>query len=77
MTTTDKAKTLASFKADVLKSNDNQLAIRKEIKRIIEALLFSYSEPISLKKLRAVINTTYPYDNQQLLTLIKEFSRRI
>lgn len=46
----------------------------KEIKRIIEALLFASSEPILLEKLREVIATTYPIRSREVERLVGELS---
>lgn len=45
---------------------------RLEIKRIVEALLFSATEPISLKKLREVVSDHLPIPNRSLHTLLGE-----
>lgn len=41
-----------------------------EIKRIIEALLFASGEPLSLQKMREIIETSYPISTRELRTLI-------
>lgn len=45
---------------------------RFEIKRIVEALLFSATEPIPLKKLREVISDHLPIPTRSLHTLLSE-----
>jgi segregation and condensation protein B len=47
----------------------------QEIKRIIEALLFSSSEAISLDKLREVINSSYPVKSREVAKLLEELSQ--
>ncbi len=46
-----------------------------EIKRILEALLFSSSEPLSLQKLREVIETSFPLTPRELRTAIEELGQ--
>jgi segregation and condensation protein B len=43
-----------------------------EVKRIVEALLFATSEPISLQKLQEIIETTHPIKAKKLKELIDE-----
>lgn len=44
----------------------------REIKRILEALLFSSSEAVPLEKLREVISATYPIRSRELANLLDE-----
>lgn len=46
-----------------------------EIKQIIEALLFSSSEPLSLKKIKEIIQTTYPIQTKTLTKIIGEMKQ--
>jgi segregation and condensation protein B len=43
-----------------------------QIIRIIEALLFSTKEPLTLDKIRSIITTTYPISPSKLLELIQQ-----
>lgn len=47
----------------------------REIKRIIEALLFTSSEPVSLSKLKDIIQTHYPIRTAELKRLIETLSK--
>lgn len=47
----------------------------REMKRIIEALLFASSEPLSLQKLKEVIQTHYPVRSGELKKLIETLSQ--
>ncbi len=47
----------------------------REIKRIIEALLFASSDPLSLQKLKEVIQTQYPIRSPELKKLIEKLSQ--
>lgn len=47
----------------------------QEIKRIIEALLFSSSEALSLEKIKEVIDASYPIRTRELQQLVEELSR--
>jgi len=46
-----------------------------EIKRILEALLFSTSEAVPLEKLREVITAAYPIKSRELEKLIEELAQ--
>lgn len=43
----------------------------REIKRIIEAVLFASNEPIALQKIKEIIQTQYPIRSQELQKLIQ------
>jgi segregation and condensation protein B len=47
----------------------------REMKRIIEALLFASSEPLPLQKLKEVIQTHYPVRSSELKKLIETLSQ--
>lgn len=47
---------------------------KKQLKTIIEALLFSTSEPINTEKLKSIINSAYPISNKEIESLIEEMS---
>ena len=47
---------------------------QEEVKRIIEALLFSSSESLSLEKMREVIGSSYPIRTRELHRLIAELN---
>lgn len=51
---------------------ENNLIVQKNIKRALEALFFASAEPLSIKKLRQIIEIKYPVDNKALTTLIAE-----
>lgn len=55
-------------------AQSTSLRREKEIKRIIEALLFASNSPLTLDKLREIITTTYPIRNRDLQKLMKELS---
>lgn len=46
-----------------------------EIKRILEALLFSTNEALSLTKLKEIVSTVYPITSRDLETLIHELGK--
>jgi segregation and condensation protein B len=48
---------------------------KQEIKRIIEGLLFSCNDPLSLDKIREVIYSSYPLKSQELIELIHELKK--
>lgn len=53
----------------------NEIHLIKEIKRIIEALLFSSSEPLSLSRIKEIIETFYPLNSsEELKAIIQELS---
>ena len=61
------------LKTDIEKSTSNQELERStKIKRIIEALLFSSNEPISLQKLKEIINSDILIRKDELKELVKE-----
>lgn len=45
---------------------------KKLLKRILEALLFSSADPLSLDKLKEIISTSYPIRSKEVLSLIQE-----
>lgn len=45
---------------------------RKEIKKIIEALLFSTSEPLTLSKIKEIVEITYPIKTDDIRHYIEE-----
>ncbi len=45
---------------------------KKLLKRILEALLFSSADPLSLDKLKEIISSSYPIRSKELLSLIQE-----
>lgn len=47
---------------------------KKQIKTIIEALLFSTSEPLNIEKLKSIVNTAYPSSNKEIEALIEELN---
>lgn len=47
----------------------------QQIKQIVEALLFSSSEALSLDKLREIINATFPIRSRELKKLIEGLAR--
>lgn len=47
----------------------------REMKRIIEALLFASSEPLPLQKLKEVVQTQYPVRSAELKKLLKNLSQ--
>jgi segregation and condensation protein B len=51
------------------------LTREKEVKRIIEALLFASSEALSLDKLKEIITTSYPVRSREVEKLIEELSQ--
>ncbi|MCH9611373.1 MAG: Segregation and condensation protein B [Chlamydiales bacterium] len=53
-------------------SQTNTPTKESQIKRILEALLFSCSESISIDKLKEVISSTYPIGKRELRRLIDE-----
>lgn len=56
-----------------LSSSDTNAKTRKwEIKRIIEALLFSAVDPLSLEKIKEIIHSTYPLSLKELQSYIEE-----
>lgn len=56
-------------------SERKHLSREREIKRIIEALLFASSEAISLSKLKDIIGITYPIRSRELEALIEELKQ--
>ena len=63
------------FEKNVTESHDAKGITRKsEIKRIVEALLFSSGEPLTLEKLKEIISSNYPVSRSELKEFIKELS---
>lgn len=63
------------FEKNITEAADTKALTRKnEIKRIIEALLFSSSEPLTLEKLKEIITSNYPVARLELKELIKELA---
>lgn len=54
----------------VPQGTDESCTRKEEIKRIIEALLFSTSDPLPLQKLKEIIQTSYPIRTQEVLEII-------
>ena len=52
----------------------NYLTKPKEIKRIIEGLLFSSSDPISIEKMKEIIATLYPIKKKDIKIYIDELN---
>lgn len=48
---------------------------KEEISRILEALLFASSEPLSLQKLREILSETYPVSARELRALLEELEK--
>jgi segregation and condensation protein B len=64
------------FEKEIEKSHSATSQSRKvEIKRILEALLFSSSEPVPFDKLKEIISSTYPLTRQELKDLIADLSK--
>ena len=53
----------------------SKLTREQEIKRILEALLFSSSEALPLDKLREIISLSYPIKSREVLELIEELAK--
>lgn len=49
--------------------------MRQHAKRIVEALLFASSEPLSFNKIREILDTFHPYKPSQLRNLILELQQ--
>lgn len=47
----------------------------KEIKRILEGLLFSSSEPVTLEKMREIISTLYPIKTREIKTFLDDLNK--
>jgi segregation and condensation protein B len=60
------------FEQQIEKGTGAPLSRTKEIKRIIEALLFSTNEPIELERFREIIETAFPIRRLELKQLIEE-----
>lgn len=52
--------------------NENPTAIRFRIKRIIEALLFASSDPLSFCKIREITDSYYPHKPMVLRQILEE-----
>lgn len=57
-------------KIDITK--ETSFTRKQEIKRIIEALLFSSSEPLKLDKIKEVIDSSYPVSGKEISQLIDD-----
>jgi segregation and condensation protein B len=55
-------------------SERSHVSRNQEIKRILEALLFSSSEALPLEKLREVIHMTYPIRSREVANLLEELA---
>lgn len=65
-----------NFFEETVQSVSHKTPSRKdEIKRIIEALLCSSSEPIAIEKLKAIIQTSYPIHIQEIRKLLTELQK--
>lgn len=53
-------------------SKEMNILLRKEIKRILESLLFSCHEPVALKKLKDVVADFHPLTNSELESILQE-----
>ncbi len=47
----------------------------KEIKRIVEALLFSTNEPLELDKIKEIVETSYPVKRQELKEILQNLTK--
>lgn len=54
---------------EVVEAETNEFA-----KRVIESLLFSSSEPVSLRKLKDILQSIYPYSSSQVKELVQTLS---
>jgi segregation and condensation protein B len=57
---------------EMRESKPSELLIRTEIKRILEALLFAAHDPVSLDKLREVVESFHPVKPKMLKELLVE-----
>lgn len=55
--------------------SEEHALIREQLKRIIEALLFASSEPLSFQKIREVTDTVHPLKPQALREILAELQR--
>lgn len=60
------------FETTLAKATNTPQTRDNEIKRIVEALLFSSSEPLELEKLKEIIEVSYPIKKQELKRLLNE-----
>ncbi len=51
-----------------------ELTREHEIKRVIEALLFASNEPLSVEKIREVVESTFPIRSKELKQLIEQLA---
>lgn len=60
------------FETYIKKGEKSAPSRLREIKRIVEALLFSSSDPIDLDKMREIVETAYPIKRQELKVILEE-----
>lgn len=49
--------------------------LSEEIKKILEALLFSSSEPLPFQKIKEIVNSTYPIRSQELMKILQDLKK--
>lgn len=61
------------FETSLEKAGEKTSPLRKqEIKRILEALLFSTSEPLEIEKMKEIVENSYPIKNKEVKQFILE-----
>jgi segregation and condensation protein B len=60
------------FEKSLEKGGENAPTRKNEIKRILEALLFSTNEPLETEKMKEIIETSYPIKNKEVKQLTLE-----
>lgn len=55
-------------------SGESTLTRSEEIRRIIEALLFSSGEPLSIQKIKEIVQTDYPIGLQEIRKILKQLA---
>lgn len=70
-----KVATLLNQLAEQKKEQEEHKEHWNRVKRIVEALLFAASEPLSLKKIREVTDTVHPFAPRHLTAIIEELRK--